>query len=66
MYSATATAIVQVDNGNISGNGMSEYNAFVYAQYLVNSMSEFIVSDNVTKILDKICFPINNLTLIQI
>lgn len=54
VYSATATAIVQVDNGNISGNGMSEYNAFVYAQYLVNSMSEFIVSDNVTKEVAKV------------
>lgn len=54
VYSATATAIIQVDNGNISGNGMSEYNAFVYAQYLVNSMSEFIISDNVTKEVAKV------------
>lgn len=44
VYSATATAVIQVDNSSLS-----EYNAFVYAQYLVNSMSEFIISDNVTK-----------------
>ena len=44
IYSATATAVIQVDNSSLS-----EYNAFVYAQYLVNSMSEFIISDNVTK-----------------
>lgn len=43
VYSATATALVQVESSS-----MTEYNAFVYAQYLVNSMSEFIVSDNVT------------------
>ncbi len=44
VYSATATAIIQVDDSKIT-----EYNAFVYAQYLVNSVSEFIVSDSVTK-----------------
>lgn len=44
VYSTTATAVIQVDNSSLS-----EYNAFVYAQYLVNSMAEFIVSDNVTK-----------------
>ena len=49
VYSATATAVIQVDNSN-----MTEYNAFVYAQYLVNSMSEFIVSDNVTKEVSKV------------
>ena len=49
VYSATATAVIQVDSGN-----MTEYNAFVYAQYLVNSMSEFIVSDNVTKEVAKV------------
>lgn len=42
-YSASTTAVVQADNSN-----MTEYNAFVYAQYLVNSMAEFIVSDSVT------------------
>ena len=44
VYSATATAIIQVDDSQTS-----EYNAFVYAQYLVNSVSEFIISDSVTK-----------------
>lgn len=43
-YTATTTAVVQVENSSIS-----EYNAFVYSQYLVNSMAEFIVSDSVTK-----------------
>lgn len=42
VYSATSTAVIQVDNKEIQ-----EYNAFVYAQYLVNTMSEFIVSDSV-------------------
>lgn len=42
VYSANATAVIQVDNKEIQ-----EYNAFVYAQYLVNTMSEFIVSDSV-------------------
>lgn len=50
VYSATATAVIQVDAGSAS----SEYNAFVYAQYLVNSMAEFIVSDNVTKEVAKV------------
>ena len=49
VYSATATAIIQVDDSNIT-----EYNAFVYAQYLVNSVSEFIVSDSVTKEVAKV------------
>lgn len=49
VYSATATALVQVESSS-----MTEYNAFVYAQYLVNSMSEFIVSDNVTKEVAKV------------
>lgn len=44
VYSATATAIIQVDDQKTT-----EYNSFVYAQYLVNSVSEFIVSDSVTK-----------------
>lgn len=44
VYSATATAVIQVDNKEIT-----EYNAFVYAQYLVNTMSEFIVSDSVIR-----------------
>ena len=34
VYSANATAVIQVDNKEIQ-----EYNAFVYAQYLVNTMS---------------------------
>ena len=49
VYSATATAIIQVDDSKIT-----EYNAFVYAQYLVNSVSEFIVSDSVTKEVAKV------------
>ena len=49
IYSATATAIIQVDDSKIT-----EYNAFVYAQYLVNSVSEFIVSDSVTKEVAKV------------
>ena len=49
VYSVTATAVIQVDNSSLS-----EYNAFVYAQYLVNSMAEFIVSDNVTKEVAKV------------
>lgn len=51
VYSATATAVIQVNTSNAV---TSEYNAFVYAQYLVNSMSEFIVSDNVTKEVAKV------------
>ena len=49
VYSATATAIIQVEDSKIT-----EYNAFVYAQYLVNSVSEFIVSDSVTKEVAKV------------
>lgn len=43
-YSAKTTAIVQVDSDKLS-----EYNSFVYASYLVDSFSEFIVSESVTK-----------------
>lgn len=49
VYSATATAIIQVDDQKTT-----EYNSFVYAQYLVNSVSEFIVSDSVTKEVAKV------------
>ncbi len=43
-YSAKVSAMVQVNSDE-----MSEYNSFVYARYIAESIGEFIVSQSVTK-----------------